>query len=329
MARNAPDLDAESFITGRYGPRATAPALLGAGEWSRAYAFTLDGDDVIAKVGAHGDDFAKDAAVAALARGVVDVPEVVERGMTGERHFVVARRARGTYLDELDGDGMREVLPSLLAVTRAVRGLSVPGSGFGTWGPDGDAPHGSWAEALAAILGPEHPRVAGWRAALASSPTGGGPFEEAAESLREMAGACPDVRQLVHSDLLYRNVLVKGGRISAVLDWGNSLYGDGLYDLAWLMYWWPFYPSWAGIDIGAEVRAHLRRTGEYGVDTELRLRCCLVHIGLDAQAYNAFTGRLGELAFNAERTLGFARGLAGEPVVEGGGEGGAVPWEAG
>jgi len=328
-ARTAPDADAEAFITGRFGKRASAPVLLGAGEWSRAYAFTLDGEDVIAKIGAYGEDFAKDAAVAELTRGVVDVPEVLERGRAGERHFVVARRAHGSYLDELDGDGMREVLPSLFATMRSVRGFVAPGSGFGTWGPDGVAPHASWAEALTAILGPEHPRIAGWKAALESSPTGSGPFEEAAGVLRELAAVCPDVRQVVHSDLLYRNALVEGGRISAVLDWGNSLYGDGLYDLAWLVYWWPFYPSWKGVDISAEVRAHLRGTGEYGEDTELRLRCCLVHIGLDAQAYNAFTGRFGELAFNAERTLAFARGLAGEPVVEGGGEGGPVPRETG
>ncbi|MEV0644425.1 phosphotransferase [Phytomonospora sp. NPDC050363] len=309
IARTAPDAEAERFITDRYGPRASPPVLLGAGEWSRAYAFTLDGAEVIAKIGEHGEDFAKDAAVAVLADGVGGVPKVVETGRAGSRHFVVAERAHGTYLDELDGDGMRQVLPSLLSTMRAVRALPAPGSGYGAWLPDLTAPHATWAQTLTAISGPEHPRVAGWQRALAESPTGRGPFDEASEVLAELAPACPDVRQLVHSDLLYRNVLVAGGRISAVLDWGNSLYGDGLYDLAWLIYWWPFYPSWRDIDIEAEVMAHLRETGEYGDDTRLRLRCCLIHIGLDAQSYNAFTGSWHYLALNAERALVFARGF--------------------
>jgi thiamine kinase-like enzyme len=39
---------------------------------------------------------------------------------------------------------------------------------------------------------------------------------------------------LVHSDLLHYNVLVAADRVTAVLDWGSSLYGDFLFDLAWL-----------------------------------------------------------------------------------------------
>ena len=38
-----PEAGARRFIADRYGDRASGPALLGAGEWSRAYAFTLDG----------------------------------------------------------------------------------------------------------------------------------------------------------------------------------------------------------------------------------------------------------------------------------------------
>jgi hypothetical protein len=26
-------------------------------------------------------------------------------------------------------------------------------------------------------------------------------------------------------------------------DWGNALYGDHLYDAAWLLYWWPWMPE--------------------------------------------------------------------------------------
>ncbi|MFE7795405.1 phosphotransferase [Streptomyces sp. NPDC057460] len=66
---------------------------------------------------------------------------------------------------------------------------------------------------------------------------------------------------MIHGDLLSRNVLAADGTITAVLDWGNALYGDHLYDAARLMYWWPWYPQWRAIDIYAELLAHWHATG--------------------------------------------------------------------
>ena len=40
-----------------------------------------------------------------------------------------------------------------------------------------------------------------------------------------------------------RNVLINGATIIAIIDWGNAMYGDHLYDAAWLIYWWPWFPA--------------------------------------------------------------------------------------
>ena len=44
-------------------------------------------------------------------------------------------------------------------------------------------------------------------------------------------------------------MLVDGGRITAVLDWGCSLYGDFLYELAWMQFWLPWYPAMVKADV--------------------------------------------------------------------------------
>ncbi len=49
------------------------------------------------------------------------------------------------------------------------------------------------------------------------------------------------------------------------------------------------------------------RRGAEHVDLAQRLRCYEVHIGLGAQAYNAFKGRWAELAACAAHTLAIAR----------------------
>ena len=119
--------------------------------------------------------------------------------------------------------------------------------------------------------------------------------------------ACPEGRHLVHSDLLNYNVLVDDQRIAAVLDWGSSLYGAFLYDLAWFAFWSPWYPAWERIDFALEARDHYAATGVAVPRFDERLRCYQVHIGLGAQAYNAFRGRWAELAATARRTLTVAR----------------------
>ena len=303
MSEGLTDAEAERFIELRYGSRAGALTPLRGGEWSRAYASTLDGRDVVVRFGAHGEDFAKDRRMAAHSSESLPIPAVLDIGEAPDGYFAVSERAYGDFLDELDAEGMSAALPRLLDALRAAWRIDLSSTtGYGGWGADGNAPHASWHDALMDITRPRG-RLPGWREALEASPTGAGPFDTAALALGTLVGRCPERRQVIHNDLLYRNVLVRGGEISAVLDWGNAMYGDGAYDLALLVYWWRWYPRWDGIDIASVIAGYMAAAGEELEDFEDRLLCYRVHIGLDAQAYNAFTGRWDELETNARQTL--------------------------
>lgn len=281
---------------------------LGAGEWSRAYAFTLDGQELVARFGAYVEDFEKDRRMGAYSCSRLPIPEVLDVRELADGYCAISRRAYGRFLDELDGPDMERVLPAVLDALTAARAIDLSATtGYGGWNhDDGNAPFPRWADALLANLD-DLPgrRTHGWRKALEQSPTGAGPFDQAAAVLRQLAPTCPDRRELIHQDLLNRNVLVDGDRITAVVDWGNSLYGDGLYDLAWLLYWWPWYPAWSGIDIRRIVAEHV--TDEPAAAE--RLLCYQIHIGLDHQSYTAFTGRPDDLVRNAEQTLQLARSV--------------------
>src|SRR5262249_47225389 len=84
---------------------------------------------------------------------------------------------------------------------------------MGLWGADGTAPYPSWRAALLAVA-TDQPvtRTHGWRARLAASSVGLGPFEEAYGHLQALADRVPEVRHLIHSDLLHYNVLVEADR---------------------------------------------------------------------------------------------------------------------
>jgi len=298
--------EAQTFINRHFGDRAGKITPLSGGDWSQAYALSLDGNQVVARFGAHGEDYKKDQIVAEWSSGGLPIPRVLELGQTEHGYFAVSERMQGDFLDELDSRRMKAVIPSLLRSMDAIRCLDVSRTeGYGNWRSDGSGPRKTWQEALIQKFDGEQPdsRIYGWRVALEHSPGGARDFDTALKVLERLAKRMPVERHVIHSDLLYHNVLVQGDKISAVLDWGNSMYGDHLYDAAWLLYCQPRYTTWPDVDLAGELRRHWEASGSVPADLEARLLCYQIHVGLDAQSYNAFNGNWDELKLNTAQTM--------------------------
>ena len=62
-------------------------------------------------------------------------------------------------------------------------------------------------------------------------------------------------------------------------------------------------PAWRGIDFRREAARHYASIGLAVPRFEERLTACQIHIGLAAQAYNAFKERWDALEETARRTL--------------------------
>jgi hygromycin-B 4-O-kinase len=297
---------ATAFLKQRFGPSAQNLAAVGRGEWSTAFAFDLHAEPCIVRFGAHVQDFAKDRRTARFRSDALPIPNVIEIGEAFGMHYAVSERLPGGYIDEIDGSAMRRLLPSVFGMLDAMRAVDLSdASGFGMWDGAGIAPFATWGDALLDVA-TDKARLPEWRERLAASPTGIAPFNEALAALRELTPYVPNERHLIHSDLLHFNVLVTGDRISAVIDWGNALYGDFLYDIAWFAYWAPWYLAWQEIDFVAETRRHFEAIGLDVPHFDERLRACMIHMGLDNQAYSAFTGNWAQLEEVALYTLAVA-----------------------
>jgi hygromycin-B 4-O-kinase len=306
--------DVQSFVRGRYGDHAGHLESLGSGDWSMAYAFTLDSNEVVIRFGAYGEDFAKDQVMHVLSSPALPIPKVLEVGETSTGFFAVSERAYGDFLDELNETGMRAAVPSVLRALDVVKEIDVSGTtGYGIWSSDGKGRHSTWQDALLEVGTDQNGgRIQGWRRALESSPIGAEAFDTAFGLLRELVPNLPSDRHLIHGDLLYHNVLVDHDHITAVLDWGNSMYGDYLYDAAWLIYCRAQYTRWSAVDIRREFEKHWVARGTTPGNLEERLRAYQIHIGLGAQAYSAHMGRLDDLAINAEQTMKLAKAATGD-----------------
>lgn len=260
------------------------------------------------RLGRYEADFRKDERAARWRSVRLPVPEMLEIGPAGDGFYAISRRAHGLFLEGLDAGAVTDARASVLGLLDAMRAADLRDtSGFGWWGAQGVGSHASWRAYLLDVARDQPGgRTSGWRARMASSPTGVEPFDRAYERLRELADALPDERHLIHSDLLHGNVLVDDGQVTAIFDWGNALYGDWLYDVAWIAFFSPWHPGLRALEVVREARA---RGGAGGLDLagfEERLLACSLHIGLDGQVYSASIESSGELKETARRTLEFA-----------------------
>jgi hygromycin-B 4-O-kinase len=234
------EAEVAAFVGQHLAGDATAVRGLRHGQWSRAFSFESDGREYVIRFSATDEDFRKDQRAMRYGSAALPVPKIVEVGVAFGGFFAISEHLEGAFLDDLDDVSLRRALPALLSVLDAVRQADIRDtSGFGLWDAAGHGPHASWRDALLAC-GIDAPggRTFGWSAGLAERPAARRVFERAYSRLASLVEGCLDERYLVHSDLLAYNVLVDldADGIAAVLDWGSSLYGDFLWDVAWLTF---------------------------------------------------------------------------------------------
>ena len=293
--------EARAFLR-EHGHDATTLEPLKGGAWSTVFAFREGGDDLVVRFHQRRDDLEKDRLAERWSAPSLHVPHMVEIGDLPEGGgYGIARRVRGGPIDDLDEPGMRAALPRLFEAMDAMREADLEGTtGYGLWHGDGRGERPSWREAF---VGEAATRErATQRAMLARTPVGHVAFDAGIARMAELVRWSSEQRHLVHNDLLYRNVFI-GGDDMVLLDWGASIFGDFLYDVAVLTFWWPYYAErWGGIDVRGEIERHYADIGLVVPNFRERLRLCELDIGVVHIAYQAAGGQFGDASWTAGGT---------------------------
>jgi hygromycin-B 4-O-kinase len=278
------------------------------GTWSTTYFFCDGARELVLRCADTAWNFEKDRFFSRHSSPDLPIPQVVDIGaLPGGGHYAVSERAHGVFLEELDASAMERALPAVLRTFDALRSVDVSDTaGFGSPLRTFDGERSSWHDVLLAVAddAPElddNP-VRGWWKRLETRPDAARIFRDAYAALASRIDACPEVRHLVHGDLLYGNVLVDSDRVSGVFDWQCAWYGDFLYDVAWLTFWAPWYAGLAAVDVRAEARRHYDAIGLDVPEFDARMYCYELHIGLAHLGYHAWMEDWVELEATARRT---------------------------
>lgn len=293
---------AHAFLKSYLGHEPAELAYLGAGAWSRCFEFRHNQADLVIRFGKYVDDFHKDQLAYAYAMPALPIPQVIDIGTAFDGYYAISTRAYGIPLENIAGDAWLAMIPALVSMLEALRLADITAtSGFGGWGNDQQGPYRSWREYLLSTEqdSPQQ-RTHGWRARLSSVAEGEASFSWGLDMLRKVASDSSP-RCLIHCDLMNKNVLVDNAAISAVFDWGCSLYGDHLYELAWFEFWAPWTPTLDIAALRSALEQHWQTIGYAPQNKAERLLACYLHIGLEHLAYNAYLGDWATLMETARR----------------------------
>jgi len=282
-------------------PDATA-TLIGEGTWSRCFSFRRENEALVIRFGHHLDDFQKDQLAYRYAAPTLPIPQGHEIGEAYGGYYAISTQVHGLPLEQVDAQTWRALVPEVSAALETMRTADLSATtGFGGWDATGNAADKRWSSRLLAVdIDLPTMRTHGWRARLASFPQGDAAFRWGYERLQAVVR--DDIpRSLLHCDLVNRNVLVDAGKLAGIFDWGCSIYGDHLYELAWFEFWAPWYSQ---LDIGllrSTLEQRWQQRGYTPSNKRDRLAACYLHIGLDHLAYNAYLGDWPTLVATAER----------------------------
>ncbi|MDB5259743.1 MAG: hypothetical protein JWO73_951 [Candidatus Taylorbacteria bacterium] len=258
------------------------------GEGSQAYSFAASGTQYIIRINKHHTlGFRKDEyAFSHLASPSIPIPKIFKIGkITSGLRFCISERVEGKTLNSFAEAEFESFLPVMFDVLDAVHAVDVSGSGgYGKWGADGQAEGGNWKEYLMTV--DKYAKGMQGTVGLFETTFLEKDFWDSAYArLAELVRSCPEARFLVHGDYGSNNVLSDGRRITGVIDWESSMYGDFLYDVAWLSFWS------RSLDFQSLYLEHSKKKGMQIENYAERMLCYKLYIGLSSLSFYAYSGQ--------------------------------------
>ena len=277
------------FLSNYYQKKIENISPINQGEWSQAFYFDINNLHKVIRFSNLDEDFKKDQFANGFASDDLPIPKIEFIGQAFDGYFAISPKIDGMMIDHLDSTDFNKTLPSLLKLFDALRKADVSKTtGYGGWDQAGIGSKKSWKEFLTDVIKDDPSGRIDWREKLIERAEIYKVFNHVYQEMTKLVEYCPEDRYLIHNDLLHFNLLIKDNIVAGVIDWGCSLYGDFLYDLAMYDLWQFYYPSMKGVDFKEETKKYYSSIGVALPNFEERLKCYEFHLTLDAMKYSAY-----------------------------------------
>lgn len=233
-----------------------------------------------------------------LSASQIPIPPILQLGRMGELHFAISRKMPGKPLSHYTPEEIEGLLPQIIQTLDAIHHIDISNTqGYGVFDYRGRGMVSSWHSFLKKVDQEELEQdyFGKWHHMFDDTFLERDVFEHIYQHMLRLLNFCPEERYLVHGSISLNNMLALDGKLTAILDWLDARYGDFIYDIAILDYWYP--------------RLHVREHFEHyyqahGIAIPAyaeRILCYQCYVTLDAMRFYAKGGE--ENSYQAVRTM--------------------------
>jgi hygromycin-B 4-O-kinase len=272
------------------------------GQVARTFAFRANAQDYIIRFNHDtmlDSNLPKEAYLMRKFAGTtLPLPPLLHVGRLGKLHFAISRKMPGQMLELLSPQEVRDLLPQILDILAAIHGIDISDTqGYGVFSDQGQGYFPSWRDHLHMIAREEaeNDYFGKWYRLFDETFLERDLYQDLYRRMCDLLVYCPEDRFLIRGGLSLRDVLAQDGKITAVLDWVDASYGDFVYDIAGLDFWWP----WLGMRKAFQEDAQQREC-ELPFYAE-RLLCYQCYLALGALRFFAKSGQ--EQSYQLTRAL--------------------------
>ncbi|MEP7103501.1 MAG: phosphotransferase [Candidatus Dojkabacteria bacterium] len=207
--------------------------IITSGEFSQAFSFKADDQDLILRVNNKTSlGFDKEDIIHRKFPHIL-TPKILLNGHFEDYSFSISRRVEGVQMSKLNESSQERLISSLIESMNSIHTSEISTSRFGKWNKDMIAPDNSWIDTLAGYVEKDS-----WDGVSKSaSYLNLDHLNNLLNQFNNLKKYLPNSFHLLHGDFGKTNIIVKDVKISGIIDWSESMYGDFLWDLAWITFW--------------------------------------------------------------------------------------------
>jgi hygromycin-B 4-O-kinase len=216
------------------------------GQVARTFSFRAQEQEYIVRFNADkmfGGNFPKEAYVQRkLAGTALPLAPLLYVERMGDLHVAISRKLPGKMLQEHTPQEVLALVPQILELMAIAHSVDVSETqGYGIFDAQGKGLDASWHTSLLKIAEEEDERdyFGKWHRLFDETFLERDLFEYLYQRMKDLLVFCPQERTLLLSTFTTRNLLAQDGKITAVLDLLDAAYGDRVYDIVALDFWWP------------------------------------------------------------------------------------------
>lgn len=267
------------------------------GEMSRAFSFSSKNNEFIIRVHPKKRGFEKDKyAYKHFNSEKIPIPKTFQIGRLNKTlYYSITEKVKGKITEHFTKDEIHKLIPQLIKTLDAIHNFDISNTnGFGEWDSNGKASDTNWKNFLLELI----ERFGSYK--------NKGRREVSLEEdvvntilarFKQLIDYCPNLRHLIHGDYGSDNLLSDNNKITGVIDWELSRYGDFLYDVAWLDFWE------TKVDYADIFKKHYKSTDVSIPNFQERILCYKFHSGLGALGFFSASGQEKSYNWTKERLL--------------------------